>query len=127
MCPLNSRNHVKGHPRSRDASSPLSPGALVDGLPGNLSSLPLQKSGTLTGTTTAPVPLLSLCPKDTPPQATYPSGYLNEAARNRWVYLPHKNAFSILLNVLYIRKITIWKMRLLNYHVFEIGKVIREA
>ncbi|XP_074532766.1 la-related protein 4 isoform X2 [Halichoeres trimaculatus] len=77
------RNHVKGHPRARDAASPLSPESLVDGLPGTLSSVPFQKSGTLTGTTTAPVPLLSLCTKDTSLQAAYPSGYLNGAGRGR--------------------------------------------
>ncbi|XP_034530621.1 la-related protein 4 isoform X2 [Notolabrus celidotus] len=83
--PLNrNRNHVKGHPRPRDEpSQSLSPGALSDGLPGHLSSLPPQKSGTLSGTNTALVSLPSFSHKDAPLQATNLSGYLNMAARGR--------------------------------------------
>ncbi|XP_038552615.1 la-related protein 4 isoform X1 [Micropterus salmoides] len=77
------RNHVKGHPRPGDVPpSSLTPGILMDGLSVPMSPQPLQTSGTLTGTTSTTVSLLSFSFKDAP-QATIHSGYLSGAGRGR--------------------------------------------
>lgn len=80
-----SRNHVKGHPRPVDVppSSSLAPGTLMDGLSGPLSPQPLQTSGTLSGTTSEPVSLLSLSLKDPSPQTAVHSGDLIMNGRAR--------------------------------------------
>ncbi|CAJ1051100.1 la-related protein 4 isoform X1 [Xyrichtys novacula] len=79
------RNHVKGHPRPRDMSSPssLTPGILLDSLPSHSSPLPLQMSGTLAGSPPALVSLPSFGAQDSPPLASNPTGYLNGAGRGR--------------------------------------------
>ncbi|XP_053171679.1 la-related protein 4 isoform X2 [Scomber japonicus] len=80
-----SRNHGKGHPRPVDTplSSSLAPGTLTDGLSGPLSPQPLKTSGTLTGSISEPVSLLSFNFKDISPQTIVHGGDLNMAGRAR--------------------------------------------
>lgn len=82
-----SRNHGKGHPRPVDTplSSSLAPGTLTDGLSGPLSPQPLKTLGTLTGSISEPVSLLSFNFKDISPQTIVHGGDLNMAGRARWV------------------------------------------
>ncbi|KAM7006426.1 la-related protein 4 [Tautogolabrus adspersus] len=76
------RNHVKSHPWPGDvpSSSSLTPGTHMDGLSG---PQPLLTSGTTAGTSSAMGSLPSFSLKDSPAQATIPTGYLGWAGRGR--------------------------------------------
>ncbi|XP_076012659.1 la-related protein 4 [Genypterus blacodes] len=79
------RNHLKGHPRSRDVppSPTMAPVPLMDGFPGPTSPQYLKRSGTPTSTTTESGAVPSFNLNANPPQSNVPSGDASLAGRGR--------------------------------------------